>query len=63
MKIFTFEMFWSHFYYKNPGRKTDKDRCRKLWDSCNFYNRQRKAITDLERTDLTAYQYLKLKLF
>lgn len=60
--IFTFEHFWNIFHYKNNVRQIDKTRCRNLWYSCNFAELKKLAIKDVEKTKLSAYEYLKIKL-
>ena len=60
--IYTFETFWAKFHYINPRRKSDKARCRNLWDKCNFKALHKKAISEIIETDITSFEYLKSKL-
>jgi len=57
--ISTFDYFWAEFHRVNPQRKTDKMRCENLWNNCNFSDRKKAAITDITKTNLSSFEYLK----
>jgi hypothetical protein len=61
MNIYTFEKLWADFHFVNRIRKQDKDRCRNIWDKCNFGERKVKAIKEIILCD-NVYIYLKSKL-
>lgn len=58
INIYTFENFWSIFYYFNKVRKTDKSRCLNLWDKCNFSDRKKRAIKECCKMKISAFEYL-----
>jgi len=61
--IWTFSLFWNEFHRINGGlRKIDKQICKNIWNSCNFSDRKKKAIQEITKTDLSAFEYLKSKL-
>ena len=61
MNIFeSFALFWTRFHELNPQRKVDKERCKELWNNCNFSDRKKDAIQNApRRSNLTAHEYLK----
>jgi len=60
--VWQFSFFWEQFHVINPQRKTDKKRCENLWNNCNFQDRKKAAITDITKTNQSAFEYLKSKL-
>jgi len=62
LSIYTFSQFWEEFHRVNNIRKVDKVMCFKIWHDSNFYDRKKKAITEITKTDLSAFKYLKSKL-
>jgi len=62
LSIYTFNRFWTDFHKLNNLRKLDKEKCYNLWKYCHFYDRKKKAILEIEKTDKTAFEYLKTKL-
>jgi hypothetical protein len=62
MKTYNFELYWWKFHEKNPQLKLRKSDCEKLWNDCNCFGRHKKIIQGIEKTKLSAIEYLKLKL-
>jgi len=62
INIHTFLNFWHTFHLKNHTNKLGKAECSRIWEACNFQDKQKQAIKDIKKTNLTAIEYLKLKL-
>lgn len=59
---FTFNLFWWKFHEISPQYKLNKAMSEKLWASINCEGKKQEIINKIERTNLTALEYLKLKL-
>lgn len=61
VSIYTFDLFWAEFHRINTISKHNKERCKKLFNECNFADRKKKAINEIVKSD-SAYEYLTNKL-
>ena len=63
MEIHTFSLFWVEFHSVNyTQKKIGRTECERIFDKCNFQDLKTSAIKEINKTKLTAKEYLKLKL-
>jgi hypothetical protein len=65
MTIYTFDLFWAKFHEVNKQRKINKVLASHLYERCISLESKRKlfkSLNDGEKTNLSAYEYIKLNL-